>query len=276
MKALRSQQQAFRRAVVAGPDPDPGRGFALFAKGAADTARRLEIYRHAYRSRLSDALAANYPVLARALGDEAFEGLARRYIDARPSRHASIRWFGDELGEFCDQAGGQEGADPLPHPALRDLIRLEWAICSAFDAADVPLATRDELIGLATEDWPALRLRFHPSVALLDLEWGVEPIWQALSNDIDQGVEREVPEPHRHRHDIVVWRQALTPKWRSLDGVEAACLAAALRGASFAQWCELAAAQLEDGAAPAAAGWLQGWLADGLIARSGVAWEPHG
>ncbi|HNH12398.1 MAG TPA: DNA-binding domain-containing protein, partial [Rhodocyclaceae bacterium] len=116
MAALRQQQQAFRGAVVDVPDT------TLFAQGASDPARRLDIYRHAYRSRLTEALAANYPVLARALGDEAFAQLALQYIDARPSRHASIRWFGDQLGAFCD-----EHPDALPHPALRDLIKLEWA-----------------------------------------------------------------------------------------------------------------------------------------------------
>jgi len=258
MAALRQQQQAFRGAVVDEPDT------TLFAHGASDPARRLEIYRHAYRSRLTEALAANYPVLARALGDEAFAQLALQYIDARPSRHASIRWFGDELGNFCD-----EHPDALPHPALRDLIKLEWAICSAFDAADALLATRNDLMQLAPDAWPALRLDFHPSVALLELAWGVEPIWQALSRDMEAGVEREVPEPQAHAHAIVVWRQGLTPKWRSLDATESLCLAAAIRGEAFAQWCDLAAARLDPASAPAAVvGWLQGWLQDGLIARN--------
>ncbi len=257
MAALRQQQQAFRGAVVDVPDT------TLFAQGASDPARRLDIYRHAYRSRLTEALAANYPVLARALGDEAFAQLALQYIDARPSRHASIRWFGDQLGAFCD-----EHPDALPHPALRDLIKLEWAICSAFDAADAPLATRDDLLQRAPDAWPALRLEFHPAVALLELAWGVEPIWQALSRDMEAGVEREVPEPQEHAHAIVVWRQALTPKWRSLDATEARCLAAALRGDNFAQWCDLAAARIASADAPAAVvGWLQNWLADGLVAR---------
>lgn len=253
---LQAQQQAFRRAVVAEPHT------ALFAAGTVEPRRGLEVYRHAYRSRLTEALAANYPALARAMGDESFAGLAQRYIDARPSRHASIRWFGDRLAAFCEECG-----DVLPHPALHDLVRLEWAICCAFDAADAPLAAADDLSKHAPDAWPRLRLRFHPSVSLLDLAWAVEPIWQALSRDIDEGVEREVPEPQPNIHSIVVWRQQLTPKWRSLDSVEAACLGGALRGEGFAQWCALAAGRLGEAAAPTVVGWLRGWLADGLIAR---------
>ena len=44
---------------------------------AGDFALGLEVYRHAYRARLAAALADNFTVLARALGDEAFEALAQ-------------------------------------------------------------------------------------------------------------------------------------------------------------------------------------------------------
>lgn len=255
---LRNQQQAFRRAIVA----QDAASDELFAAGTGDTARRLQIYRHAYRSRLTDALAANYPALARALGDAAFSDLAARYMDAKPSRQPSIRWFGDALDAF---AGEQE---VLPHPALRDLLRLEWAICCAFDAADAPPATRDDYVQLAPEAWPALRLRLHPSATVLDLAWNVEPTWQALTRDADAGVERALPEPVDHAHEVVVWREGLTPKWRSLDAAEAACLRAVQRGESFAELCEAAARHVEAAQAPVSVvGWLQRWLADGLIAR---------
>jgi len=257
MTELRQQQRAFRLAVV----PDDS-AVGLFSAGASDPLRRLQIYRHAYRSRLTDALAANYPALARALGDEAFSELATQYIDARPSRKPSIRWFGDELDDYV------ELNDALPHPALRDLLRLEWAICCAFDAADSPLATRDDLVSHEPEAWPVLRLDLHPSVSLLNLAWNVELTWQALSRDAEAGVEHALPEPVEHLHSLVVWREGLTPKWRSLDGAEAECLRALQRREVFAELCRITARELDAERAPASVvGWLQGWLADGLIAR---------
>lgn len=257
MTELRRQQQAFRLAVVA-----DGAAAGLFSAGRSDPLRRLQIYRHAYRSRLTDALAANYPALARALGDEAFAELAAQYIDARPSRKSSIRWFGDALEDYVDQHA------VLSHPALRDLLRLEWAICCAFDAADAPLATRDELARRAPETWPALRFELHPSVSLLHLDWNVEPIWQALTRDAEAGVERVLPEPVEHRHSLVIWREGLTPKWRSLEASEAECLRALPRRETFAELCGIAAQRIDAERAPAVVvGWLQGWLANGLIAR---------
>ncbi len=257
MSELRLQQRAFRLAVVTDDT-----AVELFACGSSDPQRRLQIYRHAYRSRLTDALAANYPALVRALGDEAFAGLAAQYIDARPSCKPSIRWFGDALDDFVGQH------DVLPHPALRDLLRLEWAICCAFDAADAQLAMRDEFAQLAPAAWPALRLPLHPSASLLDLEWNVEPLWQALTRDAEAGVERAVPEPAAQRHSLVVWREGLVPKWRSLDSVEALCLRAIQRGETFADLCGMVVQEIDAESAPArVVGWLQRWLADGLIAR---------
>ena len=72
---------------------------------AGDYATGLEVYRHAYRARLASALADNYTVLSRALGDEGFDALAQAYVTARPSRHPSIRWFGHELAGFMAEAG---------------------------------------------------------------------------------------------------------------------------------------------------------------------------
>lgn len=257
MTELQEQQRAFRLAVVA-----DGAAAGLLAAGSSDPLRRLQIYRHAYRNRLTDALAANYPALARALGDEVFAALAAQYIDARPSRKPSIRWFGDGLDDYVGQH------DVLSHPALRDLLRLEWAICCAFDASDAPLATRDELARLAPEAWPALRLELHPSVCLLDLDWNVEPIWQALTRDAETGVEQALPEPVEHRHSLLVWREGLTPKWRSLEAAEAECLRALQRGETFEELCRSAARRIDAERAPAfVVGWLQRWLADGLIAR---------
>lgn len=257
MNPLRRLQQAFSRAVVSG---EPA--VELFAAGASDPLRRLQIYRHAYRSRLTEALAANYPALARALGDQAFAELAAQYIDARPSRNPSIRWFGDALDDYVGQH------DVLPHPALRDLLRLEWAICLAFDAADAALATRDDFAQLAPEAWPALRLRLQPSASLLELEWTVEPTWQALVRDAEAGLERALPEPVAHRHALLVWREGLAPKWRSLGAAEGLCLRAVQRSATFAELCAATGEQMDGQLAPACvAGWLQRWLADGLLVR---------
>src|ERR1700737_4140664 len=66
-------------------------------------AERVRIYRNAYRVRLLDALTDAYPILFKILGDDVFENLGHAFVDAHPSVHRSIRWYGRELAGFLAQ-----------------------------------------------------------------------------------------------------------------------------------------------------------------------------
>jgi len=224
---------------------------------------RLAVYAHAYRARLLGALRDNYEVLALAMGDAAFDALGHAYIDARPSQQASIRWFGDALADFMDGSY----AARLPHAALCDLARMDWALRGAFDAAAATPMTLAHLQALAPEAWAGLPLRPQPSVRVLALDWAVEPVWRALRQHRSGAAEPELPEPLAQAHGLLVWRQGLETRWRSLAAEEAALLQSLLSaGGTFAHLCEAAAlAQGPEQAAAVALGALQQWLADELL-----------
>lgn len=232
---------------------------------AGDFALGLQAYRHAYRARLVAALTDNFTVLARALGDEAFEALGQAYLAARPSRHPSIRWFGHELADFMATAGDEL----VPHASLVDFARMDWALRSAFDAAAAPLLGGAALAALAPDDWAALVLHLQPSVQRVALAHAIEPAWRALREwDPESGDEQPaLPEPVPHAHVLLAWRQGLQTRWRSLEPLEAALLAAVARGETFSALCETAATELGDteAAAPAVIVLLQNWLAEGLL-----------
>lgn len=230
-----------------------------------DHALGLAVYRHAYRARLVAALTDNYTVLARALGDDAFDALAQAYLAAHPSQHPSIRWFGDELAAFMAQAD-----DALvPHASLVDFAAMDWALRGAFDAAEASLLAPAALAALSPEDWADLQLLLHPSVRRVTLAHAIEPAWRVLREwDPESGDDQpELPEPQPHVHTLLAWRQHGETRWRSLEPLEARLLDAVYEGAPFAQLCERAAAELGDAeaAAPAVIGALQQWLADGLL-----------
>jgi len=261
MTALQAQQRAFLQAVCAQQEATP---LPLLKTRPDGGPARLAIYRHAYRARLVAALTDNYTVLQRALGDEAFETLGLAYVEAHPSQHPSIRWFGHRLAEFMT-----ERDDLVPHPALVDLARMDWALRDAFDASDAPVLPLSALAALPAEAWAQLRLQPHPSLRLLTLDWNIEPAWRALrEHDPESGAnEPELPEPQAHRHSLAVWRQGLETRWRSLPALEAELLPMAVDGASFAVLCEQAALLLDDEsqAATAAATALHQWMAEGLF-----------
>lgn len=277
--ALRAQQQAFACALLAELPLDP-RGATpvdlagLLAAGPVAPAR-IDVYRHAYRARLVSALRDNFETLARAMGDDAFAALAGAYVAANPSQQASIRWFGHRLAEFMDDclaAGAAPAqADLVPHPALADLARMDWALRGAFDAADGPVIGHATLAALPGEAWPGLVLHLHPSLQTVALNWAVEPAWHAL-RDTPAGDEPDLAAPEPLVHTLAVWRRGLETQWRALADSEAALLQAAAAGHPFGALCACAAEMVDedDQAVPLVAGTLAQWLADGLISKIGA------
>lgn len=253
MSALAESQQRFQRAVLAN-DATPG----LFAAEGQDMSGGFALYRMAYRARLLAALRDNFPVLHRALGDEAFADLAHDYIDAHPSRFRSIRWFGDALVNFLDADTAR-----LPHPALADVARMDWAMRGAFDAQGASLLTLPDLAAMRPEDWPQRRFRPLPSLRMIELSWRVEPIWRALNDDAE--AQTEAPEPLSHV--LLVWRPELDCRWRSAGDTEALALRVLAQEAGFAECCATIAQSGEADPASCAVGLLQRWVNDGLLAR---------
>lgn len=252
MNTLHATQAAFRSAILS--ETLPG---GLFTEGVSAIDTRFGLYAYAYRARLVAALRENYPVLHRALGDDAFEDLARAYLAAHPSNHPSIRWFGGTLAAFV-------AAEPerLPHPALHDLIRMEWALRTAFDAPDAAALTADALAALPPEAWPDAHFALVPAAEWLALDWAIEPVWHTLNDDPDA----ETPAPDRLPHTLLVWRVGLNTRWRSLDPIEQALLPALAEGKTIAQLCETALDHCDaDHAATVVVQCLRRWLDEGLI-----------
>jgi hypothetical protein len=248
MNDLAALQQGFQRHLM-----------SRAAESCDDIQGRMEIYVNAYWARLREALADNYPVLYRALGDEAFRELAAAYLRAPPSPHRSIRWFGDRLVEFVTR-----NPDAIPHPALRDLARMDWAMRGAFDAADTPPLRCADLAGVAPAQWPELRFAPCPAFRLLHLDWGVEALWHALNED--ENAQTEEPAPHQHA--MIVWRHALECRWRTVSPAEALALQTMSDGGSFAAICAALQDAGEPDAAATAARLLRAWLDEGLLGRS--------
>jgi len=238
------------------------RGSAAVERHVRGTARvpvatRLGIYAGAYRSRLAEALAANYPALAKLLGAVDFQALAADYVSAHDSPFFSIRYYGDALAEFL-----ATHEDYVAAPVLAELAHWEWAMSCVFDAADVTPLAHAALAGLPPQRWAQLRFAFHPSVRRLVLAWNVPQLWRSLTGES----ERPAAQLNAAPREWLLWRQDLTTYFRSLERAEAAALAGALRGWPFGELCELLCAELGESAAPAqAAALLRGWIDSGLI-----------
>jgi hypothetical protein len=233
------------------------RGSDAVREHVADTGRvsastRLAIYSNAYVSRLTEALAHNFPALAKLLGPHDFAGLARDYVATHDSRHFSIRWYGGSLVEYLATDARYARA-----PLLAELARWEWAIAAAFDAADAPGIDADALADIAPGGWARLRFTWHPSAQVLAHTWNAPQIWKALTQDEERPAAELSAEPRRW----LVWRHELDVRFRSLESAEAAAIEVSRAGGTFGEVCEALAIRLgEASAAPSAAAYLRGWL----------------
>src|SRR5579863_7066655 len=125
----------------------------------------FHVYKNAYGSRLVEAMANDHKLLHLYVGDEMFDEMARAYVAANPSRHPNLRWFSQGLPAFL------ESTEPYrEYPILADLASLEKALNDAFDAADGPVVTLEDMAAFAPEDWNSLKFKPHPSSRRLDVQ----------------------------------------------------------------------------------------------------------
>lgn len=248
---LKRLQHAFQDHVLRG-----GAAIVPQIKSSAEVspAVRLGIYAEAYRLRLIDALAHNYPRLQQLLGMEAFAELAQRYVDEHPSTSVSVRWFGHQLGDVL--------SDNRTQPWLAELARWEWAIAAAFDAQDATPRDEAALTEVAPAAWPTLRFHFHPSMQRLQLHTSAPATFKALSDETDCPAPATLESPQAW----LIWRQNLATRYRPMAHEEAQALDTLHNDGTFGQLCDVLCEWLDPGEVPVrAATFLKGWVSEGLI-----------
>ena len=251
---LAELQRRFQRHLMGG-DAEVAR--VVVDSERVPVATRLKVYSDAYRVRLIEALGSNYPRLEQLIGKEAFAEVALRYLDRHPSTNRSVRWFGHRLPEMLREMHTAE-------PWFADLASLEWMLAGAFDAPNDDVASVEALSQIPPDRWSNLRFELHASTQHLVLESNAPTLFKALSAEQPADEARLLDKPQRW----LIWRQDLTPQYRSIGASEAAALDTIVAGGTFADVCEvLCDWHAEDQVPLAAAGLLKSWMSDGLIAR---------
>jgi len=218
---------------------------------------RLGAYYNAYRIRLIDCLATDFPGLRKEISEESFEYLVLDYLQIYPSEHPSVRWVGQHMVEFLQHSSHED------HDFLAELASFEWNQGLCFDAADSEqIFLLEDMAFMPPDNWPAMTFQLHPSTRWLDLNWNVVPYWVALDED------EQTPQKERDEIPVrwLMWRKDMRPNWRSLDVAEAWAIESAAKGANFAELCEgLLEWYGEEAVAMIAAGYLKQWIHDDMI-----------
>jgi len=177
---------------------------------------RLEIYNRVYWFRILSSLADDFPGLRAVIGQEKFDQVLLGYLTELPSISFTLRDLGSRLEAWL-RAHPQSIAG---HERMAlDMVRLEWADIEAFDAAQRPTITQQELASLGED--PVFHLQ--PNLQLLDLAYPVDELLLKVreteepENDISSNVvvmesseakpERQFPLPQAKKVFLVVHRQ---------------------------------------------------------------------
>lgn len=227
-------------------------------QGGVSADIRLEIYRKGYRLRLREAIDTDHEVLGSYLGDELFDRMVGDYIGRYPSQFFSLRDFTVNLPIFL-----RETAPFSEHPILAEIADFERLLLDVFDARDMPRANFGRLRDLTVEQWPDLRLRFHPSMQMFNTQWNSVECWRALKD----GQHPPDAGPKAQKSHWLLWRgRDRLSQFRPLVPSERAMLLAALHGRSFSELCEQMTEWMPEGQVSTHMfNLLQGWLHQGLV-----------
>lgn len=222
-------------------------------EATAPSSLGMEIYRNAYRARLLTALEVSYECTRRWVGEDAFAAAACHYVISHPPHDWTLDRFGAQFPAVLASLFANDGE-------VAELAWLEWHLQQAFAAPDLPELSGLQLAQaeLRDDDWEQLYLTMSAGYAALQVGHDCTGLWQALRDDKLAGFTLTPT----NQGMLVVWRQALIPRFRVLDSDEFTALETLAQGQSFGRVATMAG----DGGAAQLGGWFAQWLSEGLFA----------
>lgn len=186
MPSLAEVQRAFAQALR-------DRKHAPLTLAHAQDDERFDVYRNAFAHNYRNALGAVYPAVRSLVGEQFFTQLTDRFVRAVPSTSGDLHEFGERLADFIASEPALSGLPYLAHVA-----RLEWALHTAFHAADDAPLGIGAFAQVAPDALSACTLRLRASARLLASEYPIVRIWEInqsdaqaeASVDLDAGGER--------------------------------------------------------------------------------------
>lgn len=227
--------------------------------------QRLAVYANMYPLRMRDALATDFPVVKRILGEEGWNGLIDGYIVDHFSRHTNLNQLGKHVPAYV------KTRKDLPNVGfVAEMAELEQSMVEVFDAPESPAASVTELAELPPEQWATAR--FHPIAAfrLCAFSYPVNAYLQATKEDRDPPrIKKAQTYTAIYRKNFTVWRMNLTrPQYRIVKLFqEGHCVIDALEKATKGGGSDLA------GTAQQLRVWFQEWFAEGWFSRIELASE---
>jgi len=246
---LLEAQTHMQQAVTLGSRFDHAPEEWIRAKNAFAPHEQLSVYANAYRYRLYDVVAEDYPVLQHYLSEQTFSDLMWRFVGEVLPDHFNIGRFALKLPAFIQQT--------LPNVAFAHaLCELETAVAQMTDPAETEALDESHLQGLTAESILDLRLYPRYALRLMHFEYQVNAYYQAVMDGMADAIPRkEAVYLAVFRHEDVVWRM-------ELESQEFALLSELFGGATIGE----ALTDVDESAGQQITSYFSKWMRNGLLA----------
>jgi len=240
-------QEAILQGKERGSNPDEW----IRAKAEFAPTDQLEVYINAYRFRLYDVVAEDFPVLQYYLGNENFESLIWDFVNKAHSDHFNIGRYAAKLPAFIKQ-------HRLDDDFAIELTVLENAISQLNDPEETTALTPAHLEGLTPEGLMDLVLYPRAALELFAFEYPTNHYYCEVQEDKTPEAPKPAPSfTAVFRHEDVVWRMDLEKQeylllQKLFTGMPIGLALEALQGA-------------EDELASQLSNWFSRWMRNGLL-----------
>jgi hypothetical protein len=177
MPSLREIQSRF---VASLDDPASEDVADWVVMDGVNAAERVSIYRNNVQLSFVKALALEFPVIERLVGQTYFAQLAHEFMCLHPSRNGDLHFVGMPFPDFL-----RERFEDSRYRYLSQVARLEWARQEVIVAADASPMELAPLKAVEPQDYCRLRFVMHPACRLVRSEYPVLKIWWANQDDSD-------------------------------------------------------------------------------------------
>ena len=215
---------AFQAAFIAAVRGEGPQALAPWLDSPAAGEAGLSVYRNTIAKGCVDALAANFPTVARMVGDDWFAAAAARFARQQPPSGAALLAYG---AGFSDWLANFPPAADLPF--LSAMAAMDALRTTALFAAEADVLTPADF-ALGGEALAAARVALHPSLILARYDTGLPGLWLAAR---EEGAED--PSLDDAPQALLIIRPGAAVHARLLDAAGYAFLTACRTGQSLGE-----------------------------------------
>ncbi len=200
---LKDAETRMQDAILLGAGIDSKPEDWIRAKAEFAAKDQLAVYINAYRYRLYDVTAEDYPVLKSALGEGAFDGLLKDFVNSVQSEDFNIAHYAEKLPDFIKNHASYS-------PFAYEIATLENTISQLMDAPETTALEPHHLEEMTPDALMESQLHPRKALKLFTFEYPVNEYYRAVKEEKSPAI----PTKKRiylavFRHEYVVWRMEL-------------------------------------------------------------------